>query len=591
MEKAKKFLCLCLLFTVLFLMAMPVQAAQTAEESVIEKQTDGQKVPDPIQIIDLDKELSGGQDYKVKEELVFDNPFGNQELADSLEEIGVYDTQKTRPDKWAVQHWKFAPVWEKGLTVSYWIKVPLTENGSYSRGSVLRWELNEKLSYNASDYAHYLTCSYWDVERQNITKEQYNGSMEAWNAAVAGEESKTVYGSQFYFKYAETTGETDEDGAPLPRLHQSENGFEGPVYDVSYFNAMLADGYHLYYNYNPNYVRGFIKLADGRYEELAENGRSAYYKDYHTLDIESGSIVRRAYVEGQLQIDTDNSIFWNPECAHGPQLNTNITPYEEDFVMQLKNNFYMNSWYNSSEKDEEGCGTYDSAEIVALSPVTAVSEDGVKIPYGNTNQWHQVTITFQNDWVQFYVDGISVDMDEYAAKGGMFLTTGNPTQVNKGYGLQGQEVHTGSTGSFYYPNFNCTLLMDWMTDENARLHIGGVGKYGERHGLADAAGEFYMDDLYFYGELLNEEQIQSAYHDQAVSRGLIQEKRKAGDVNSDGTVNLTDAQLVLKAALNLSSFTNEEKEIADMNGDKRITITDAQLVLKVALNLISLENE
>ncbi len=591
MKKTKKIVCLTPLLLPLFLTAAPIQAAQLPEGSAIQKQTENPKVPEPIQIIDLDKELLDGQEYKVKNELVFDNPFGNKELAESLREIGVYDTPKTRPEKWALQSWSRKPVWEKGLTVSYWIKVPSEEDGGYSRGSALRWELDEKLSYNADDYARYLTCSYWDVERKNIAKEQYNGSMAALNATAAGEESKTVYGSQFYFKYAETTGETDEDGAPLPRLHRSESGFEGPVYDARYIRDTDGYFYSDYYNYNPNYVRGFVKLADGSYEEQNPGSQDARYESYHMLDMESGSIVRRAYVDGQLQIDTDNSIFWNPECAHGPQLNKNVTPYEENFVMQRANNFYANSWWDSSEKDEDGYGTYASAKDRALSPVTAVSGDGISVPGGNADRWHQVTVTFQNDWVEFYVDGVCADVREtYAAKGGLWLNFYSKPQFNKGCSLRWIPTEQVCM-SLDHPNFNCTLLMDWITDENATLHIGGAGKYGKMHGLADTAGEFYMDDLYFYGELLNEEQIQSAYYEQAVSRGLLEEKKKPGDVNFDGTVNLTDAQQVLKMALNLLPFTDEEKEAADVDGDKKITLADAQLVLKAALNLISLEQK
>ena len=59
-----------------------------------------------------------------------------------------------------------------------------------------------------------------------------------------------------------------------------------------------------------------------------------------------------------------------------------------------------------------------------------------------------------------------------------------------------------------------------------------------------------------------------------------------GDVNGDNQVTLTDAQIVLKVALGITSLTDES--VADVNGDKQVTLIDAQLVLKAALGIIKL---
>lgn len=61
-----------------------------------------------------------------------------------------------------------------------------------------------------------------------------------------------------------------------------------------------------------------------------------------------------------------------------------------------------------------------------------------------------------------------------------------------------------------------------------------------------------------------------------------------GDVNGDGKVALNDAQLALKAALNLTALTDTQKEAADVNGEKGVTLADAQLILRYALNLINI---
>ena len=59
-----------------------------------------------------------------------------------------------------------------------------------------------------------------------------------------------------------------------------------------------------------------------------------------------------------------------------------------------------------------------------------------------------------------------------------------------------------------------------------------------------------------------------------------------GDVNGDNQVTLTDAQIVLKVALGITSLTDES--VADVNGDKQVTLIDVQLVLKAALGIIKL---
>ena len=57
-------------------------------------------------------------------------------------------------------------------------------------------------------------------------------------------------------------------------------------------------------------------------------------------------------------------------------------------------------------------------------------------------------------------------------------------------------------------------------------------------------------------------------------------------MNGDNQVTLTDAQIVLKVALGITSLTDES--VADVNGDKQVTLIDAQLVLKAALGIIKL---
>lgn len=62
----------------------------------------------------------------------------------------------------------------------------------------------------------------------------------------------------------------------------------------------------------------------------------------------------------------------------------------------------------------------------------------------------------------------------------------------------------------------------------------------------------------------------------------------AGDVNNDGRIDLTDAKLILKAAVHIISLPKEDEVGYDVNGDGHITLHDAQLILKAALHIIEL---
>lgn len=63
-------------------------------------------------------------------------------------------------------------------------------------------------------------------------------------------------------------------------------------------------------------------------------------------------------------------------------------------------------------------------------------------------------------------------------------------------------------------------------------------------------------------------------------------KTSLGDVNDDGQVTLSDAQLILKVALKITELKEEQKQNADVNGDGEITLQDAQITLKYALKII-----
>ena len=77
----------------------------------------------------------------VSSEIIIDNPYGDEELRQSLVEYSEFDAPDTAKNGRWTNKWnksRYQPTWEKGLTFSYWIKVPSNEDGTYKRGSALR---------------------------------------------------------------------------------------------------------------------------------------------------------------------------------------------------------------------------------------------------------------------------------------------------------------------------------------------------------------------------------------------------------------------------------------------------------------------
>lgn len=62
-----------------------------------------------------------------------------------------------------------------------------------------------------------------------------------------------------------------------------------------------------------------------------------------------------------------------------------------------------------------------------------------------------------------------------------------------------------------------------------------------------------------------------------------------GDVDANGSIELADAQLALKAALNIISLDETQKRAADIDKNGVIELSDAQNILKAALKIITLE--
>lgn len=560
--------------------AVTVPEIKKTQSASISGDTTGTDVLDTVIPVSADAVVQ--DEYTVYSQMKISNPFAG--LADELQE---YDelTDLTKENGGLIRYGdKYMPLWQKGVTISYWIKVPANEDGTYKASSALRWELDNQNYYQADDYGKYLTCKKYDLEKAAMTAEEKANANESGVSAD----------SKFYFEYAEQGEYTDADG------------LTGPVYNKATLGA--------YYFSNADYKRGFEKTSDGSYVALYH---ASYYGGFHQLPVEisaeeykkltpeeisarniiqqkfvydqegivrymelGDSQIRFANVDGEFQIDVDNSAFWVPDNVLGINENKNVkASYGTKHGMHNADVFFMNSWQESSVNIGTG-GTYASAYYAAESPVTKVEEkDGKTITTknGNVNTWQHVTITLQNDWVEFYMNGELVDVREnYSSRGGTTLDQGKSfKRLNKGGGLRYGYGSEKDVGSIFYGNYVCRLFMDWLADEDAVLCIGGAGDYANEYNQATTASEFAIDDLTFYDELLKPEQIKAAYEQSAAKMN------PAVDLTADAVkVDVTENTPSIDGAVSNMSDTINGKTVTALKvneNKKASTDTSAKL--------------
>ena len=471
------------------------------------------------------------EETNIYSQLKISNPFAG--LADQLQEYDeLFDL--TKENGGLVRYGdRYMPLWKKGVTISYWIKVPVNEDGTYKPSSALRWELDNQNYYQADDYGKYLTCKKYDLEQQGYTEEQ----------KASFNESGVPKESDFYFEYDKDNEYegwyTDADGVtgPIYKSKMGKYASSNKNFKVGFEMGSDGNPKKLWHNaYYPGYHKLPTEISKEEYDKLSEQERKdrnirlqefTYALEGIERYMEIGdSKVRFANIDGEFQIDVDNSAFWVPDNVKGIQENPNLdTSYgvgDGKSGMHNADVFFMNSWQEAPVENKTG-GPYQKATYVAESPVTKVvkDKDGKVIESeknASANTWQHVTITLQNDWVEFYMNGEKVDVQQnYSSRGGATLDKGKSfKRLNKGGGLRyGYGSEKPNIGNIWYGNYVCRLFMDWLSDKDAVLCIGGTGEYAIDYNQSDEACEFSIDDLTFYDKLLEPEQIKKAYEQSA----------------------------------------------------------------------------
>lgn len=489
---------------------------------------------------------NGFNSDSTKGKLIVENPFSGMDLSESAEkdESGY-------------------PVWENGVTISYWVKLP------------------EKTV---------------DIPVLNF------------NLADSREISMDT-------KYYYNTCKAAESGTGAYKL-----GTIGTYYGMTGKKLTTITGQGRYSRYNPNYPEGMVYKIDAKgdiaaYSEGADLTKpesfitltalgEGYYSNYGVrFDEEGGenSLLCEAYIDGSLSLYASGSVGYARDNGTGRQLNPKLDNYGN--VVGIDGENYFRYWGNG------GSYSYRSGETVP----TMAEKD----------KWHFVVTVIKNDWIQTYMDGIKLDEDYLNVAGSRIYRGVAGTGFNMGYGSSASYITDTPERERAY-GYN---ILDLITDENTVLSIGGMGLGASKlrqSGIGTIAGS-EVKDIRFYAVSLNDENIGES-RVQTFTSGWKLDGTKlveieadsepvptieptatdtpkptetvapteivppvigtVGDVDCSGNINATDALLVLKHAAKIELIKEDTLLIADATRDGKIDAQDALKILKYAAKII-----
>lgn len=131
-----------------------------------------------------------------------------------------------------------------------------------------------------------------------------------------------------------------------------------------------------------------------------------------------------------------------------------------------------------------------------------------------------------------------------------------------------------------------TELMDYAVVGCGSLTSITLPSTIEKIGLRAFSEDTQLTDVYYNGTQEEWETVEIAEGNEPLLNATIHFTEDAkGDVSGDGTVNATDALMVLKHSVRIFELTGEELERADVNKDGSVNSTDALAILKIAVGI------
>lgn len=221
----------------------------------------------------------------------------------------------------------------------------------------------------------------------------------------------------------------------------------------------------------------------------------------------------------------------------------------------------------------------------------------------DVTKWYNVTLVMNNGGFKMYINGklydnTAVDTNGKSIAAGTRFCDGYFQRIDDNNDIKTKYNIFGGTNNQY-----ATALMDYITSDDIKFFLGYVPSTGSLNVKSNptdyAAIRTFDTDL-------TEEQVVALYNNSAVydPEGSTEKPSDPtptpggsdvpagtllGDANEDTKVNLQDASLVLKAALNIMQLDGQAAINADADKSGKINLTDASLTLKAALNIVTLK--
>ncbi len=568
--------------------------------------------------------------YNINSSLEVENPFAGR--TDLVEDpVGYLDN--------------YAPIWEQGVTVSYWMKTNATAAKDTAESPILSFN-RVKDGMTHKD----------DRDKQRLADIYYAGTHPEW--------FEVSYESLDYSEFA----------AKYPKV--SVDSLWSAVFPTQKRDILTSYGVFACMN---------EKFPSGMYYYIDENSNMLVKQDPGKIDL---SKYKDVTAEG-------SQARWGTEKGCMTFLASGGYAFTETGAVE---NVYKGNKEYKVEKESERyfqrntlhAYTYLSNGKVDTYQPYVDENDDPQTSLLESAEWHYITYVVKNDSISLYVDGVvqdeamftntmaeaTVEVGDSFNKGWGYHNSASEAFINDiikengGAGMfqQGEAYLVGGKSAKekesnilvndkgvkligYNGNTNADTLLEYLTDENTTLWIGEDGPSAAADLLNVEYGskaDTYVGEISFYDLPLQADEVVAAY-EAALAKVNGEEEptptapattapattapaptapaptapattapattapattapattapattapattapvtptpdKVLGDANLDGKVTLADVTLILKAALNIQPLEGQALVNADMDSDGTVSLQDTVAALKLALNIVS----
>ena len=405
--------------------------------------------------------------------------------------------------------------WTKGVSISYWVKAAEEKDadGNVAGGvnsSIINFNNDGLVTMQKDDYMKYTACHEYSESdpRYSMGDTSIMTDADGNTYEVYQNYGVLIRFNPNYPKNSE--GASVKGGWYIPteasKAKITVTDADGNEYKIASLAGETAVDEGLYSKYNYRYAK----------EDNLEAGYS------------SKSLIREEAIKGSMSISTsDDFAFRNDDYRTEQQTDGSVKPVEGTKITNPNTTQYKNG------EEFSQFDVYNQFFFNGDATATTLGEEETTV------DWHFVTVVIQNDMVYFYVDGEKIDPEEsYRYCGGtdneadfQKMNAGKAFNQGRGIGyMDGIFGYDESNISDWSadgtanesPANSCSITMlDWLSDANTKLYIGGNGYAADCNGIDMAYGTAdgtMLDDLNFYDVPLTDEQAKALYDNSKASK-------------------------------------------------------------------------